>query len=77
MRTCNYRNCNASIEGKRKDCKYCSRLCKQYERVFRKREDISYKNDKKGIYDLIDKYLENEELLKNKSLVELYKSVYR
>ena len=37
--TCNYRNCDNSLENKRKGSKYCCRACKSMERTYVKRHN--------------------------------------
>jgi hypothetical protein len=48
MKICKNRNCNVEIINKRQDAAYCSRRCKNYEKTYRKRDELRIKK----LYDI-------------------------
>lgn len=68
---CLYRHCVHILISKRSDAKYCSRICKQYERIYRKREDKSFKSDK----DQINQILKNWDSLNSPEIMGLYNKI--
>jgi hypothetical protein len=38
VKICRYRNCNKEISNKRIDAQFCSKNCKDCEKIYRKRE---------------------------------------
>lgn len=38
IKYCRYRNCNKEVIGKRVDAEFCSKKCKDCEKIYRKRE---------------------------------------
>jgi hypothetical protein len=69
---CNFRNCERDISFKRKGTKYCSKLCKDCENKYTKRELDKLKIEKENIKDILNTYNE-----KSIGLIELYKQIYK
>lgn len=76
IKRCGSRNCNAVLIGKRSDAKYCSRQCKEYERVSSKREEKRIKDDKNHLKDLINQYEKGLSNQVGQDILDLYKLVY-
>ena len=76
IKRCGSRNCNAVLIGKRKGAKYCSRQCKEYERVASKREKKRIKEDKDHLKYLINQYEKGLNDQVGQDVLDLYKLVY-
>lgn len=71
IRRCNYRNCVKVLIDKRPQAIYCCRECKQYERIYRLREDKSFKSEKIRDNQLIQE-ANNLESLKDPNVLMLF-----
>jgi len=68
---CHYRNCNKVLIDMKTNAKYCSRIHKEYEKTYNKREFKQFKNEKDQIGQLIQE-AENLESLKDPNVLMLF-----
>lgn len=71
IKRCSYRNCNKVLIDMKTNAKYCSRIHKEYERIYRLREDKSFKSEKNRDNQLIQE-AENLESLKDPNVLMLF-----
>lgn len=63
-RICAYRNCNNSLQNKRKQAKYCCTSCKKMEQTYRKRYEAFIEKCIEKNKNLVDNIKLMKELLK-------------
>ena len=68
---CHYRHCNKVLIDMKANAKYCSRIHKEYEKTYNKREFKQFKNEKDQIGQLIQE-AENLESLKDPNVLMLF-----
>lgn len=71
IKICSYRNCTKGVgDDKRKHAEYCSRRCKDNERVYRKREKKRNESDREHIKNML-----RQLSLVNPDVLELFNKI--
>lgn len=74
---CNYRNCVHVLIDRRPECKFCSRKCKELEKIYRKRDNITKKEEDNHILNLLGQYdkLKSSDILNNSDILSLFEKI--
>lgn len=77
IKRCGYRNCVHVLIDRKESCKFCSRKCKEYEKIYRKRDHITKKEEDNHILNLLGQYdkLKSSDILNNSDLLSLFEKI--